>query len=81
MKSQTEWYRKWRSAVLDDGGGQTMGALFWQLNDIWQAPSWSSIGNDGFILENFENFQHYFTFLVFELCGLFIFWAYKRLKK
>ncbi|XP_065207395.1 beta-mannosidase [Planococcus citri] len=47
VKSQTEWYRKWRSTILDDGSGQTMGALFWQLNDIWQAPSWSSIEYGG----------------------------------
>ncbi|KAI9666900.1 MAG: hypothetical protein M1831_001405 [Alyxoria varia] len=32
------------------GSGQpqrTLGALYWQLNDIWQAPTWSSIEYDG----------------------------------
>ena len=27
--------------------GHTMGAMYWQLNDIWQAPSWASIEYGG----------------------------------
>lgn len=42
IKAQTEFYRRSRSEVIE-GKGLTMGALYWQLNDIWQAPSWSSI--------------------------------------
>ncbi|XP_067335844.1 beta-mannosidase isoform X1 [Channa argus] len=42
VKTQTEFYRRSRSEIID-GKGHTMGALYWQLNDIWQAPSWSSI--------------------------------------
>ena len=31
--------------MLDDvGRGMTMGAMYWQLNDIWQAPTWASLG-------------------------------------
>lgn len=43
VKAQTEFYRRSRTELVD-GKGHTMGALYWQLNDIWQAPSWSSIG-------------------------------------
>lgn len=42
IKSQTEFYRRSQSEILE-GKGHTMGALYWQLNDIWQGPSWSSI--------------------------------------
>lgn len=43
VKAQTEFYLRSRTELID-GKGRTMGALYWQLNDIWQAPSWSSIG-------------------------------------
>ncbi|XP_030626343.1 beta-mannosidase [Chanos chanos] len=42
IKTQTEFYRRSRSDIVE-GKGHTMGALYWQLNDIWQGPSWSSI--------------------------------------
>ncbi|XP_050430133.1 beta-mannosidase isoform X2 [Adelges cooleyi] len=47
IRIQTEWYRKHRNTLLEDGRGMTMGALYWQLNDVWQAPTWSSIDYDG----------------------------------
>lgn len=46
VKVQTEFYRRSRSDIVE-GEGHTMGTLYWQLNDIWQAPSWSSIGQCG----------------------------------
>lgn len=47
VKAQTEFYRRSRTELIG-GRGLTMGALYWQLNDIWQAPSWSSIGTNVF---------------------------------
>jgi len=44
MKTETEFYR--RNREIDSkckGCGYTMGALFWQLNDIWQGPTWASL--------------------------------------
>lgn len=60
VKAQTEFYRRSRSEIIK-GKGLTMGALYWQLNDIWQAPSWSSIefGGKWKMLHYFA--QHFFA--------------------
>ncbi|XP_065302863.1 beta-mannosidase-like isoform X2 [Dermacentor albipictus] len=47
VRTGCESFRRWRSYLDQDGRGHTMGVLFWQLNDIWQAPSWSSIEYGG----------------------------------
>ena len=47
IKTETEFYRRNRNVLTSDGQGLTMGALYWQLNDIWQAPSWASIEFNG----------------------------------
>nr|XP_013006030.1 LOW QUALITY PROTEIN: beta-mannosidase [Cavia porcellus] len=46
IKTETEFYRRSRSEIVA-GEGHTMGALYWQLNDIWPAPSWSSLEYGG----------------------------------
>jgi beta-mannosidase len=43
MKSETEHYRR----IKSESTGHTMGTLYWQLNDIWQAPTWASIEYPG----------------------------------
>ncbi|CAN7982508.1 unnamed protein product [Ixodes hexagonus] len=55
VKTQAEHFRRHRLTVRRSQG-LTMGALFWHLNDVWQAPSWSSI-------DYFGNWKmlHYFA--------------------
>ncbi|KAF0982426.1 hypothetical protein FDP41_011356 [Naegleria fowleri] len=43
MKAQSEYYR----AMRDDPNVQTHGALYWQLNSIWQTVDWASLEYGG----------------------------------
>uniref|UniRef100_A0A0N4ZUF7 beta-mannosidase n=1 Tax=Parastrongyloides trichosuri TaxID=131310 RepID=A0A0N4ZUF7_PARTI len=43
IERQSLHYRSWRSKIDKKGRGFTNCAMFWQLNDVWAAPSWSSI--------------------------------------
>lgn len=47
VKVETEIYRRWMSDINEKGEGYISGALYWQLNDIWQGASWASIEYGG----------------------------------
>ncbi|OUC45847.1 PDZ/DHR/GLGF domain protein [Trichinella nativa] len=43
-KTAVEHWRRWRHRLDESTGrGWTSCVLYWQLNDIWQAPSWSTV--------------------------------------
>ncbi|CAL8069236.1 unnamed protein product [Orchesella dallaii] len=43
QKTQTEFYRRLVDKLDTSGTGHNMGALYWQLNDIWQGCSWAGV--------------------------------------
>ena len=45
IKTEAELCLRRQSFLNEKGEGYTMGSLYWQLEDIWQAPTWASIGN------------------------------------
>jgi len=53
IKFESEHYRRLR----DDKNIFTMGAIYWQLNDIWQGASWSSLEWNA----NSWRILHYYT--------------------
>jgi beta-mannosidase len=43
LKTAIEVFRRNRDFVnMTNGVGMCMGVMYWQLNDIWQAPTWSA---------------------------------------
>ncbi|CAF1086479.1 unnamed protein product [Adineta steineri] len=50
IKTHSDHCRRYSSRSMmnkNNSQGHTMGLMYWQLNDIWQAPTWSSIEYGG----------------------------------
>lgn len=55
IKAESEFYRRNRKVDPVSGEGNTYGALYWQLNDVWVAPTWSSLELSG----NYKMLHYY----------------------
>jgi hypothetical protein len=55
IKTESEFYRRNRKIDPITGEGMTYGALYWQLNDVWVAPTWSSLEMSG----NYKMLHYY----------------------
>ncbi|XP_022688923.1 beta-mannosidase-like isoform X1 [Varroa jacobsoni] len=79
VKTAVEKFRRDRSQIDSSSGeGHNMGALYWQLNDIWQAPTWASIEYDGTwkMLHNYA--KNFFSSLLITAHHEHSLWPYRN---
>ena len=48
LKTATELFRRSKNQIdVNNSQGNCMGTMYWQFNDVWQAPTWSTIEYGG----------------------------------